>query len=98
MAAVIWAAPNCLPSIGPEVQCVSVTAPTLRRALNSRPRDGGRDAKLMSTRPPDRPLSRSMASLLARRPGPHRSPHASHRNVPPAGATLHADGLITGIF
>src|ERR1700730_7868456 len=45
MATVIWAAPNCLPSIGPEVQWVSVTAPTLRRALNSRPRDGGLDAK-----------------------------------------------------
>src|SRR6202011_32767 len=75
MAAVIWAAPKCLPSIGREVQWVSVTAPTLRRALNSRPRDGGRDAKSMSSRPPDRPLSHSMASLLARRPRPHRSPH-----------------------
>ena len=30
-------------------------------------------------------LSHSMASLLARRPGPHRSPHAGHLNVPPAG-------------
>src|SRR3984893_10981055 len=98
MAAVIWAAPKCLPSIGREVQWVSVTAPTLRRALNSRPRDGGLDAKSMSSRPPERPLSHSMASLLARRPGPHRSPHAGHRNVPSAGATLHADGLITGIF
>src|ERR1700738_5153909 len=53
MAAVIWAAPKCLPSIGREVQWVSVTAPTLRRALNSRPRDGSRDAKSMSSRPAD---------------------------------------------
>src|ERR1700724_2832445 len=63
MAAVIWAAPNCLPSIGPDVQWVSVTAPTLRRALNTRPRDGGLDAKSMSSRPPDRPLSDPTARL-----------------------------------
>ena len=65
MATVIWAAPNCLPSIGPEVQWVSVTAPTLRRALNSRPRDGGLDAKSMSSRPPDRPRSDSIARFLS---------------------------------
>jgi hypothetical protein len=38
------------------------------------------------------------ASLLARRPGPHRSPHAGHLNVPPAGYSLHVDGLIIGVF
>jgi hypothetical protein len=34
----------------------------------------------------------------ASRPGPHRSTHAGHRNLPPAGSAPHADALITGIF
>ena len=77
---------------------MSITAPTLRRALNSRPRDGGRDAKLMSTRPPDQayPVPWQVSLHAGQDPIVLRTPVTATylQQAPP----LRADGLITDFF